>query len=161
MFIKYDEIRRLADSIREICGDDEDTFLDTLDGETDAVDVLGKLIQERLEVLGYEATNKELAEQYKRRADKMASKADAINEQMRHLLNAMGVKKVNHALATVSITKPRWSVEVVDEAQVPTQLKITTTKPDLRAIKKILDDGEPVPGCRPKVGYEGITVRTK
>ena len=161
MFIKYDEIRRLADSIREICGDDEDTFLDTLDGETDALDVLGKLIQERLEVLGYEATNKELAEQYKRRADKMASKADAINEQMRHLLNAMGVKKVNHALATVSITKPRWSVEVVDEAQVPTQLKITTTKPDLRAIKKILDDGEPVPGCRPKVGYEGITVRTK
>tara|TARA_R100000030_G_scaffold82354_1_gene65155 strand:- start:923 stop:1408 length:486 start_codon:yes stop_codon:yes gene_type:complete len=161
MFIKYDEIRRLADSIREICGDDEDTFLDTLDGETDAVDVLGNLIQERLEVLGYEATNKELAEQYKRRADKMASKADAINEQMRHLLNAMGVKKVNHALATVSITKPRWSVEVVDEAQVPTQLKITTTKPDLRAIKKILDDGEPVPGCRPKVGYEGITVRTK
>ena len=161
MFIKYDEIRRLADSIREICGDDEDTLLDTLDGETDAVDVLGKLIQERLEVLGYEATNKELAEQYKRRADKMASKADAINQQMRHLLNAMGVKKVNHALATVSITKRRWSVEVVDEAQVPTQLKITTSKPDLRAIKKILDDGEPVPGCRPKVGYEGVTVRTK
>lgn len=161
MFIKYDEIRRFADSIREICGDDEDTFLDTLDGETDAVDVLGKLIEERLEVLGYEATNKELAEQYKRRADKMASKADAINQQMKHLLNAMGVKKVNHALATVSITKPRWSVEVVDEAQVPTQLKITTTKPDLRAIRKILDDGEPVPGCRPKVGYEGVTVRTK
>ena len=161
MFIKYDEIRRLADSIREICGDDEDTLLDTLDGETDAVDVLGKLIQERLEVLGYEATNKELAEQYKRRADKMASKADAINQQMKHLLNAMGVKKVNHALATVSITKPRWSVEVVDEAQVPTQLKVTTSKPDLRAIKKILDDGEPVPGCRPKVGYEGITVRIK
>lgn len=161
MFIKYDEIRRLADSIREICGDDEDTFLDTLDGETDVVDVLSKLIQERLEVLGYEATNKELAEQYKRRADKMATKADAINQQMKHLLNAMGVKKVNHALATVSITKPRWSVEVVDEAQVPTQLKVTTSKPDLRAIKKILDDGEPVPGCRPKVGYEGITVRVK
>jgi len=161
MFIKYEEIRRIADSIREICGNDDDTFLDTLDGETDVVDVLAKLIQERLEVLGYEATNKELAEQYKRRADKMATKADAINQQMKHLLNAMGVKKVNHALATVSITKPRWSVEVVDEAQVPTQLKVTTSKPDLRAIKKILDDGEPVPGCRPKVGYEGITVRIK
>ena len=161
MFIKYEEIRRIADSIREICGNDEDTFLDTLDGETDVVDVLSKLIQERLEVLGYEATNKQLADQYKKRADRMATKADAINQQMKHLLNAMGVKKVNHALATVSITKPRWSVEVVDEAQVPTQLKVTTSKPDLRAIKKILDDGEPVPGCRPKVGYEGITVRTK
>ena len=161
MFIKYEEIRRLADSIREMCNDDDDTFLDTLDGETDALDILGKLIQERSEVLGYEVANKELADQYKKRADRMANKADAINQTMKHLLTAMGVKKVNHALATVSITKPRWSVEVVDEAQVPTQLKITTTKPDLRAIKKHLDDGEPVPGCRPKVGYEGVTVRIK
>ena len=39
MFIEYEEIRRLANSIREMCGDDEDTFLDTLDGETDVVDV--------------------------------------------------------------------------------------------------------------------------
>ena len=80
---------------------------------------------------------------------------------MLQLLNSMGVKKVPHALATVSITKPRWSVEITDEAQVPSQLKITTTKPDIQAIKKILDDGEPVPGAGPKVGNQSINVRLK
>ena len=46
MFVKFEEIQRMADQIREITGDDQDTFLDTLDGETDAMDILGKLIQE-------------------------------------------------------------------------------------------------------------------
>ena len=47
MYVNFEEIKRMADSIREICGDDEDTLLDTLDGETDAMDVLGKLIEQR------------------------------------------------------------------------------------------------------------------
>ena len=45
MFIKFEEIQRMSDQIREMTGDDQDTFLDTLDGETDAMDILGKLIQ--------------------------------------------------------------------------------------------------------------------
>ena len=49
MFVKFEEIQRMADQIRTITGDDQDTFLDTLDGETDAMDILGKLIQERTE----------------------------------------------------------------------------------------------------------------
>ena len=47
MFVKFEEIQRMADQIRTITGDDQDTFLDTLDCETDAMDILGKLIQER------------------------------------------------------------------------------------------------------------------
>ena len=49
MYIKFEEIREMADHIRLLTGDDQDTFLDTLDGETDAMDILGKLIQERTE----------------------------------------------------------------------------------------------------------------
>ena len=50
MWIDYEEIRRMADNIRAMVGDDDDCFLDTLDGETDAMDILGKLIQERQEL---------------------------------------------------------------------------------------------------------------
>lgn len=50
MLINFEEIRRMADQIRELTGDDQDTLLDTLDGETDAMDILGKLIQERTNV---------------------------------------------------------------------------------------------------------------
>ena len=54
MYIKFEDIREMADSIRLYTGDDQDTFLDTLDGETDAMDILGKLIQERSECAAYE-----------------------------------------------------------------------------------------------------------
>ena len=60
MYIKYEEIRRMSDSIREMCGGDEDTFLDTLDGETDAMDVLGKLIEQDQELKAQEKAVKEL-----------------------------------------------------------------------------------------------------
>lgn len=161
MFINFEEIRRMADSIREMCGDDDDTLLDTLDGETDAMDVLGKLIQQDQELKVQEKACRELATEYLKRSSKLSDRKDATRQVMLQLLNSMGVKKVSHALATVNIPKPRWSVEITDEAQVPSQLKITTTKPDIQAIKKILDDGEPVPGARPKVGNQSINVRLK
>ena len=63
-YVDYEEIRRKADQIRELCGDDEDTFLDTLDGETDAMDILGGLLTLREEEKQKQKMNKELAATY-------------------------------------------------------------------------------------------------
>ena len=161
MWIDYEEIRRMSDNIRAMCGDDQDTFLDTLDGETDAMDILGTLIKERNEVLGNEAALKELAKQYKERADKMNAKADAIAQTMGHLLDAMGERKVQHPFATVSRTKPRARVVIEDEHQIPTQLMKVKKSPDLTAIKAQMDAGEYVPGAAIALGNEGVTVRSK
>ena len=161
MWIDYQEIRRMADNIRAMCGDDQDTFLDTLDGETDAMDILGTLIKERNEVLGNEAALKELAKQYKERADRMNAKADAIAQTMGHLLDAMGERKVQHPFATVSRTKPRARVVIEDEHQIPTQLMKVKKSPDLTAIKAQMDAGEYVPGAAIVLGNEGVTVRSK
>ena len=68
-YVDYEEIRRKADQIRELCGDDQDTFLDTLDGETDAMDILGGLLTLREEEKQKEKMNKELAATYKQRAE--------------------------------------------------------------------------------------------
>ena len=161
MWIDYEEIRRMADNIRAMCGDDQDTFLDTLDGETDAMDILGTLIKERNEVLGNEAALKELAKQYKERADRMNAKADAIAQTMGHLLDAMGERKVQHPFATVSRTKPRARVVIEDEHQIPSQLMKVKKSPDLTAIKAQMDAGEYVPGAAIALGNEGVTVRSK
>jgi hypothetical protein len=161
MWIDYEEIRRMADNIRAMCGDDQDTFLDTLDGETDAMDILGTLIKERNEVLGNEAALKELAKQYKERADRMNAKADAIAQTMGHLLDAMGERKVQHPFATVSRTKPRARVVIEDEHQIPTQLMKVKKSPDLTAIKAQMDAGVYVPGAATVLGNEGVTVRSK
>jgi len=161
MWIDYEEIRRMSDNIRAMCGDDQDTFLDTLDGETDAMDILGALIKERNEMLGNEAALKELAKQYKERADRMNAKADAIAQTMGHLLDAMGERKVQHPFATVSRTKARARVVIEDEHQIPTQLMKVKKSPDLTAIKAQMDAGEYVPGAAIALGNEGVTVRSK
>ena len=161
MWIDYEEIRRMSDNIRAMCGDDQDTFLDTLDGETDAMDILGALIKERNEMLGNEAALKELAKQYKERADRMNAKADAIAQTMGHLLDAIGERKVQHPFATVSRTKPRARVVIEDEHQIPSQLMKVKKSPDLTAIKAQMDAGEYVPGAAIALGNEGVTVRSK
>ncbi|MGB1751617.1 MAG: siphovirus Gp157 family protein [Paracoccaceae bacterium] len=161
MFINYEEIRRMSDNIRAMVGDDEDCFLDTLDGETDAMDVLGKLIQERQEIQANEAAVKALAKIYQERAARLNAKADAISQTIGHLLDAIGSKKVAHPLATVSRTKARQSVLVTNPEEIPTQLTKVKRSPDLAAIKEQLEAGEFVPGAEIKLGNPGVTVRVK
>jgi len=151
----------MADNIRAMVGDDEDCFLDTLDGETDAMDVLGKLIQERQEIQANEVAVKALAKTYQERAAKLNAKADAISQTIGHLLDAIGSKKVAHPLATVSRTKARQSVLVTNPEEIPTQLTKTKRSPDLAAIKEQLEAGEFVPGAEIKLGNPGVTVRVK
>jgi len=161
MWIDYEEIRRMADNIRAMVGDDEDCFLATLDGETDAMDVLGKLIQERQEIQANEVAVKALAKTYQERAAKLNAKADAISQTIGHLLDAIGSKKVAHPLATVSRTKARQSVLVTNPEEIPTQLTKVKRSPDLAAIKEQLEAGEFVPGAEIKLGNPGVTVRVK
>lgn len=151
----------MSDNIRAMVGDDEDCFLDTLDGETDAMDVLGKLIQERQEIQANEAAVKDLAKTYQERAARLNAKADAISQTIGHLLDAIGSKKVAHPLATVSRTKARQSVLVTNPEEIPTQLTKVKRSPDLVAIREQLEAGEFVPGAEIKLGNPGVTVRVK
>jgi len=151
----------MSDNIRAMVGDDDDCFLDTLDGETDAMDVLGKLIQERQEIQANEVAVKALAKTYQERAAKLNAKADAISQTIGHLLDAIGSKKVAHPLATVSRTKARQSVLVTNPEEIPTQLTKVKRSPDLVAIREQLEAGEFVPGAEIKLGNPGVTVRVK
>ena len=161
MYYKFEEIRELSDQIRLYTDDDQDTFLDTLDGETDVMDILGKLIQERSECAAYEIAAKELAKTYANRAKRLSAKQDAISITIGQLMDAMGETKIQHPLATISRTKARWSVRIVDQHDIPSQLTTVAVKPDLVAIKKQMDQGETVPGCEVNPGQPSITVRIK
>jgi len=161
LYVNFEEIRRLADTIRALGADDDDTFLDTLDGETDAMEILGALIKERQELKVFEDAAKQLAADYTTRAKRMSAKQDAITQVMGHLLDAMGLKKADHPLGTVSRTKPRQKVVIEDPSEIPSQLMRITETPDLTAIKQQLEAGEFVPGATVEVGNPGVTVRIK
>ncbi len=162
-FINIPEIKAAADMIRDMLGEDFDevTFLDTLDGETDAMALIGKMIMWRVEAAETEKALKEVAATYRARAERFATQQAAANKAMGMLLDAIGEKKVAHPLGTVSRTAPRMSLRIIDATAIPSQLTVTTISPDNAAIKKSLEAGQDVPGAELTAGEPGIMRRVK
>jgi hypothetical protein len=162
MRINIGNIQQWADEIRAVT-DDQETFLDTLDGQTDALDVLDALMIERAKASAAEDAAKAVAGIFADRAKRQVEKQASLSRMMGKVLDAIGETKIQRPIGTISRTKARQSVEVYDEAEIPTQLLRTkiTIEPDSAAIKAQLEAGETVPGARLKTGEPGITVRIK
>lgn len=156
-------IERVAAMLRDMLGEDfdEETFLDTLDGETDAMDIIGRLIRDREEAKAHAAASKALADEYAQRRSRLDARAQAMAKAIGEILDATGQKKIAHPLGTVSRTAGRMSCKITDEAAIPSQLTVTKVSPDTAAIKKHLEDGETVPGAELVRGPDGVMVRVK
>lgn len=153
-------VKAWADKIREQT-DDEQTFLDTLEGQTDAFEVLRRCVLARAEAAAQEAATKELAATYTARARRLSEKQDSLSAFIGEILDAIGETKVALDVATVSRISAKTKVKVIDEDQIPTQLTKATYKPDLVAIKAQLEAGETVPGAELTQGNKSINVRIK
>jgi hypothetical protein len=156
-------IERVSEQLVAMLGDDFDaeTFWDTLDGETDAMDVIGHLIRSREEAKAHADASKALAREYTDRARRLDEKQKALASSLGVILDATGQRKVAHPFGTVSRTNGRMSLVIEDEASIPSQLTKTTVAPDKGAIKAQLEAGETVPGARLERGADGLTVRVK
>lgn len=156
-------IRRWADEIRAELGEDFDTetFMDTLDGMTDAADIADRMIADMLaaEAMG-EAIRGEISDLTSRR-DRYDARKDAFRRQLLSLLDATGEKKMERPRATISRRAGLPSVQITDEAAIPSQLCKITVAPDKAAIKAQLLAGETVPGAQIVMGADGVTVRVK
>ena len=163
MYIDIPTISRMADELRAMLGDDFDeaTFLDTLDGETNAVDIADRIIAEMLESEAIsDAARAQIAALTKRR-DRLDARANAYRASLLGLLDAIGEKKLERPRATISRRAGSVSVMITDENSIPSQLCVTKTitSPDKAAIKKQIEAGETVPGAELTRGPDGVTVR--
>lgn len=156
-------IQLMAEEIRAALGDDFDTeaFLDTLDGETDAAEIADRLLAELAEAEAMAEAIKAQEADMKARRQRFDMRGEAFRRQLLNLLDAVGEKKIERPRATVSRRAGLPSVQITDEAAIPSQLCKTTVAPDKTAIKAQLMAGETVPGAQIVVGDDGVTVRTK
>lgn len=153
-------IEAVAEELRGILGDDDsDAFWDSLDGETNVLDVLDALLAQLDEAEAFEAAAKQMAERYALRAKRMDEKQAGIKRVLGSILDATGQRKVARPLATVSRTRPHVSVLITDPESVPSQLCRVTRSPDKTAIKAQIEAGETVPGAELQAGAPGVAVR--
>lgn len=158
-------ITRVATELRDYLGEDFDdaTFLDTLDGATDALDIADRLIGMTLDAEAMVEAIKAQEADLKARRDRKELQGDAFRAQMLKVMDAIGVKKLERPRATISKRAGALSVRITDEAAIPTQLCTvkTITTPDKKAIRAQIEAGESVPGAELAYGADGVTVRVK
>lgn len=156
-------IERIAADLRDMLGDDfdEETFLDTLDGETDAAEIADRLIVATLDAEAMADAIRAQEADLTARRQRYSARGAAYRRQMLRLLDAMGQKKLERPRATISRRAGLASVEITDEAAIPTQLCKIVSSPDKAAIKAQLLAGEAVPGAMIRIGDDGVTVRAR
>lgn len=156
------ETAPLIASLRELCGDDEQAFLDTLEGEADINAAASRVVRWMLEQEANASTCKELAAVYVARASMFSSRHDKAKGALLDLLNELGVKSMPlpEASLTAKATPPKLIGEV-DAANLPDHLRRTSYAPDKAAIKAELDAGREVAGFTLSNGGQTLQVKVR
>lgn len=154
------EIHHLLAAFPELA-EDEELRLDTLEGETDFNRIMSRLVRVRNEKLAdAEGLSSYIGDLSERKARQVRG-ADGLKALMLSLMSAADIPKLVLPEATISVTKPRSSVEVTDIDALPQGTFTTVRQPDKTAIKAMLDAGEEIPGAALKTSDPGLTVRVK
>lgn len=143
--------------------DDDEVYSDTLEGETNVMELLdGEIAAMKSDDALAEAI-KAQEDALKIRRERISMRADAHKKNIKMILQYAALQKAERPLATVSIRPGSLSVRIVDEADIPSQLmreKITRT-PDKATIKAQIEAGIEVPGAVLERGDETVSVRVK
>ena len=154
------QVAALIENFPELA-DDEELRITALEGETDLHSVMSRLVrfskERQAEAKGIDGYIEELAE---RKARKVKA-ADGAREIMRSLMQTGGIDKLALPEATISLTKPRANVDILDPDVLPQGYFKTVRQADKDAIKKSLLAGEAIPGAALVHGTPSITVRVK
>ncbi len=141
--------------------EDATLLADMLDGETDLYRVLEKLLNERREAETMATAVKERETDLVERRKRFERKADGVKKIMLQLMEAAQQDKVTLTEATLSVTKPRTSVQVLDVDALPQGFFRNERKPLASEIKAALEGGDKVPGAELVLGNSGLMIRVK
>jgi hypothetical protein len=154
--------RDLVDRLRTLCGDDEEAFLDTLDGEADTTEAARRVLRWANEQEAAAESMKGLSATYASRAAVLLGRKDGARTALFHFLEYLGVKSMQLPEGTLSIRAGTAQlVGEVDPASLPDDLVRIKREPDKTAIKKALEGGREVPGYTLSNGAPSLSVRVR
>lgn len=141
--------------------EDESLRADILDAETDFNRLVERLTSRLLDALEMAAGAKARKQEVGERQSRFERQAEGFRGLIKGLMQFADMQKVVLPEATVSITKPRTKVNIIDVNDLPQGFYAVERKPKSAEIKAALDAGEQVPGAELALGDEGLMVRTR
>jgi hypothetical protein len=140
---------------------DDQLIADTLEGATDLHEFLAAVVRRMVEATAFAAGIEAMIDQMKARRDRFNQRTEAMRGIAFNVMQHAEVKKIELALATLSIRAGVPKVIVTDEAALPENCVRIKREPDRIAIKERLARGEPVPGAEISNSEPQLAVRVK
>lgn len=138
---------------------DDEFKQDLLEGSTDYLDIVDKLITNLHITNSYILGLKDARTRLDDRSARLEAKSDAIRRLLKRLLDIADLRTVAAPSGTVSIGAKAPSVEIVDEALIPEKYMRISKAPSKTLIGNALKAGEDVPGATLSNGGETLIVR--
>lgn len=139
--------------------EDDELLIDTLEGETDFNRVIDALLYRLSEAQAMQEAIKAQIDQLIDRKARYASKEATHKSAIQDLLNAAGLRKLERPVATITMSKGRQKVNILDVDELPQGYFTTVRKADAKAIKSAIDAGEQIPGAELATGDDYLTIR--
>lgn len=156
------DTRDLVGRLRTLCGDDEQAFLDTLDGEHDTTEAARRVWRWAKEQEADAEAMKGLADTYRARAKVFEDREAGARRALFHFMEYLGVK--NLPLPEVTLFIRAGQIGLVgesDPATLPDDLVRVKREADRTAIRKALEAGRVVEGYSLSNGGPSLSVRVR
>jgi len=141
--------------------EDEETWLLTLESETDLVEFLRAVVRRRLEADAFVGGLGTYMTELKERQYRLEQRVAATRAMAFRVMEAARLKKIELAEATLSIRAGVAKVIITDEARLPDNCVRIKREPNKVAIKELLDRGEHVPGAELSNSEPTLSTRVK
>lgn len=126
---------------------DEALFIDTIDGETDALDVVRSIVRAAIDAEGFAEAVRHRQVELDARKARFEARALACRRAAHACMEALDISKLPAPDFTASIRAGRPSTVITDPDLLPADFIVTTTRPDKSAIGAALKAGQDVPGA--------------
>lgn len=154
-------LRRQVEGLLEIypeLADDTALLADTLEGETDVIDVLRHLVRQAQETKAIAEGLGEYTKELGGRKARLERRVDSIRALILNVMDVAGLPKANLPEATLSVRAGTARRVVDDVALLPDGYFKTERKPDAVALKDAGLDAD-IPGTHISNGAPSLTVR--
>jgi len=158
-FLKAEIAKLISDN--PDLAEDELLRLDVLEGQTDIMKVIGKALEEAQTAKAFASGLKDYEADIHARRGRFERKEAAMKSLIRSIMLSADLDKLMFTGATLSISKPRASVNVLNVDELPQGFYRLKKEADKTALKKALEAGEKVPGAELSLGEETLTIRVK
>jgi hypothetical protein len=141
----------------------EDTalFHDTLDGESDALEVLADMVRAALDAETMAEAAKVRAAATTARAARLERRNAALRKAVLETLVAIDLRRLEREDFTASLGTGRQKVLITDDKLLPDTLMRITREPDKALIGDLLKANKPVAGATLSNGETVLAVRTR